>query len=208
MKQIKSPSTVLHDSVTLPHTSFDTSSRARSSPTPLLLLHVCSTTINGCWNPKNFLCEALGLEALQQSFHTHVLKVPTASVIEEFPVFSKKEDGGEQRWMVTEKVKNNEKARDKMWLDKPVVQIPTLPHMFFPRACTSSVLQSSKDLRNLGEHHISWGALDSFPGSLCLWGHPSTWSYNFISLRSSMCFLQCHHLKEVPLLCYSLLQHL
>lgn len=152
MKKIESPSTVLHpcgqhDSVTLPHVSFDTSRRARNSATPLLLLRICSTTINNFWNPKNLLCVALGLTALQKPLHTQVLKVPTVPVIEEFPVCPKKKkmegNRGERlqkAWKIT-----SEKARERMWLEKPVVQIPTLIHMFLPRACTSSGLQSSKD---------------------------------------------------------------
>lgn len=214
MKQKKSPSTILHpcsqhDSVTLPHTSFDTLRRAWNSPTPLLLLHICSTTINTFWNPKNLLCEALGLTALQQSLHTHLLRVPSPHY-RGIPCLlrKKKMEGNKGEWLQKEWKITSERARENMWLEKPVIQTATLLHVFLPRACTSSGLQSSKDLWNLGEHHISWGALHKFPGSVCLPGHPSTWSYSFSTLRSSPYFLQCHHLREVSLLYYNPLQHL
>lgn len=90
-----------------------------------------------------------------------------------------------------------------MWLDKPLVQIPALPHIFSPGACITSLLKSSKGLWTVEDHSISWGAFRCPLGSLCLPGHPHTWGAKF----SSVCFPQCHHFKVIPLLCmYCLLQ--
>lgn len=61
-------------------------------------------------------------------------------------------DKGEQKWMVTERVKKeNWKGRREDTLGKPMVQIPVLSHTFFPKAFTSSLLKSSEDIWSIEE---------------------------------------------------------
>lgn len=74
-------------------------------------------------------------------------------------------------------------------------------HLFFKsihQFCTEEFKGSLKHRR----------ALHRPPGSFCLLGHWPTWYSNLSSLRSSTCFLQCHHFKVIPFMWYSLLQQL
>lgn len=184
---MKSPSAALcpHsqcDSVALPHTilwHFKQSSE-HFHPPPLLL-QSCSTSISSCWGSNNSSCKGLGITALKKKKKhfklTYDIFSSNSSCYIEIPCLFKKKEmkGNKSEWLWKEWKRGSGKAREKMWLDKPMVQIPALPHTFSPRACTSSLLKSSKDLWNLEEHPIFWGALHSPPGSFCLPGHLPTW---------------------------------
>lgn len=175
---------------------------------PSLLLYICSTTINNSWNPKNLLCEASGWRALWQSLHTHVFKVPTVPVIEEFSVCSKQFtfvapllEGNKGEWLQKEwKGKRWDVIRQASDSDSHFAT-----HAFFKslhQFCAAKFkgplkLRKAPYLLGSSPHLPRWSQLTRPP-----------WSYNFSSPRSSMCFVPCHHLKEVFLPYYSLLQHL
>lgn len=198
MKQIKSPSTVLHpcgqhDSVTLPHMSFDTS-RAQNSSTPLLLLHVCSTTTNNYWNTKKLVMWGLGLNSTATISSHSCIKSSNSSHF--------------RGTKVTERVKNNkwEGKREDVIRKASGTDSHFATHVTFKNLHQFWAAKLKRPLKLRRAPHLEELSIDS--QAVCLPGHPSTWSYNFNSLRSSPHFLQCHHLKEDPLLYYSLLQHL